>query len=228
MCIHKLHSAQSQVSHRHHKQMSNWGDPLHVVFCCSHLLLCPYQDLWTSFCAHWPSGTNTSQASPSHTPTVPVVQVCVSVFTRAFVCLSAEAQLCLNATTECQSISVVPVTHTAGLCFCVGTVSSMSVMMAICCLCNPHTETNWGFPDPHPLLHICQPFSPSICTSVFICPSVCIPLYLTLFSVASFDPLLATNRAVRHCTDQHSMLLSFCVWCETPWNKLIAFSTSWS
>lgn len=63
---------------------------IHYTVCLvvpSHLLLCPYLDLWTSFSAHWPSGTNTSQASPSHTPTVPAVQVCVSV--RVCVCLHA-------------------------------------------------------------------------------------------------------------------------------------------
>lgn len=88
--------------------------------------------------AHWPSGTSTSQASPSHTPTVPAVQVCVCAC--EFARLPAEAQLLSNHG-ECQSARVVPVIHTAGLRYCVGTVSSMSVLIAVTpCLCNPRTE----------------------------------------------------------------------------------------
>lgn len=144
----------------------------------SHLLLCPYLDLWMSCSAHWPSGTSTSQASPSHTPTVPAVQVCVCAC--EFARLPAEAQLLSNHG-ECQSARVVPVIHTAGLRYCVGTVSSMSVLIAVTpCLCNPRTETKWGFPSPHLLRHIC--------TSLY--------------------PLSARLWGVRHCTYQPGVLLS--------------------
>lgn len=154
----------------------------------SHLLLCPYLDLWMSCSAHRPSGTSTSQASPSHTPTVPAVQVCVCAC--EFARLPAEAQLlskCHHG--ECRWAHVVPVTHTAGLRYCVGTVSSVSVLIAVTpCSCNPRTETKWGFPSPHLLRHICQPVSLSICTSLY--------------------PLSARLWGVRHCTYQPGVLLS--------------------
>lgn len=64
---------------------------------------------------------------------------------------------------------------------CVGTVSSMSVMLTTWCLCNTHTESNRGFPGPHPLLHMCWPVSLSkLSLSVPLSASRCISLYVLL------------------------------------------------
>lgn len=98
--------------------INNWViEGIHYTVCAvitSHLLLCPYLDLWTHS-SLMPTG------HPGPTPhrlplyTHPLHQlcksVCVSLFlcVYVFTCLPAEAQLCLNATTECQSISVLPV-----------------------------------------------------------------------------------------------------------------------
>ncbi len=151
--------------------MSNWGDPSHSECCCS--LTPPALSLSGLVDKYRCPLTIRDQhlaGLPSHTPTAPAVRVCVSVcvYASALSCSPAEVQLCLNATNECQSVHVVPVSHTAGLRYCVGTVSSMGVMIAMSCFCNPHTETNRGFPGPHPLRHICQPISLSVSMSVFI------------------------------------------------------------
>lgn len=125
--------------------------------------------IWTCGRALVPTGHPgpTPHRPPLHThPQYQLhVQVCVLAF------LPAEAQLCLNATTECQSISVVPVTHTAGLRSCVGTVSSMSVMRAPLRLCNPHTERKRRLPRAAPTpahLPSSVPLSASCCPSLYL------------------------------------------------------------
>lgn len=148
--------------------------------------------------AHWPSGTSTSQASPSHTPTVPAVEacMCVSVSVSWPACYLRH-NFCVNATTgEWQPVRVVPVTHTAGLRYCVGTVSSLSVPIAVTsCLCNPRTETLWGFPNTHLLRRICQAVSLSICTTV--------------------SPVSAWLWGLCHSSYQLGALLSYSRWCKT-------------
>lgn len=112
----------------------------------------------------------TPHRPPLHTHPQYQLWKCMCVTVCLYTCVCMPPGWGTNVTVPCQSFSVVPVTHTAGLQYCVGTFGSMSVMQTTSCLCNPRTETNEGFPGPYPLQHICQPILLSTCTSVFIRP----------------------------------------------------------
>lgn len=143
----------------------------------------------------------------THSPSCWSVYVCVCLMVCELVCLLSEAQLlskCHHG--EWQPVCVVPVTHTAGLRYCVGTVSSLSVPIAVTsCLCNPHTETLWGFPGPHLLRRICQAVSLSICTTV--------------------SPVSAWLWGLCHSSYQLGALLPYSWWCKT--NKIDSQFASW-
>lgn len=214
-CIHTL-SINLHFALKPDKQMSNWGDPLHGVLLFLHTLC--FVLIWT--CGRTQALVPTGHPGPtphrlplSHTHGTS----CASVFLYMCVCMPAcWGKLCLNATAAWQSVSVVPVTHTAGSQYCVGTVFSVSVIIATSCLCYPHTKSNRGFPGLRPLHHICQTVYLSVCMYVFLRLS---PTSLFIRSLLGFDPLLVTNWGVRHCSYLRGLMVSCPLWCETAWNK---------
>lgn len=186
----------------------------------SHLLLCPYRDLCLSLVAHWPSGTNTSQASPSHTPTTPAVRLCVSVCMCA--CVPPRRGTTLS---KChRRVSVKP-------CCASHPHSRLALLrrrrLHIECdgrhvvfVYSPHAKNTPRLPPgPHPPRHISQPVSPSSClrTAVSLYPHSA-----RLWSTVSYQPRSASLQPARRKAACYLAL-----WCQTPWNTLIGRPVSW-
>lgn len=147
----------------------------------------------------------TPRRPPHHTHPPHQLCDCVCQCACALACLPAVAQLCLNATAECQSSRVVPVTHTAGWRYCVGAVSTLSATVATSCLCIPRTQkTHRGFPPART--------RPATSASPSLRPPVCALLYLFIHTLPGFDQLLVTNRGVRHCNqpEERRLVISLC------------------
>lgn len=144
-----------------------------------------------SLVAHWPSGTNTSQASPSHTPTTPAVRLCVSVCMCA--CVPPRRGTTLS---KChRRVSVKP-------CCASHPHSRLALLrrrrLHIECngrhvvfVYSPHAKTHRGFPPART--------RPATSASPSLRPPVCALLYLFIHTLPGFDQLLVTNRGVRHC-----------------------------
>lgn len=157
-----------------------------------------------SLVAHWPSGTNTSQASPSHTPTTPAVRLCVSVCMCA--CVPPRRGTTLS---KChRRVSVKP-------CCASHPHSRLALLrrrrLHIECngrhvvfVYSPHAKTHRGFPPART--------RPATSASPSLRPPVCALLYLFIHTLPGFDQLLVTNRGVRHCNqpEERRLVISLC------------------
>lgn len=151
----------------------------------------------------------TPRRPPHHTHPPHQLCDCVCQCACALACLPAVAQLCLNATAECQSSRVVPVTHTAGWRYCVGAVSTLSATVATSCLCIPRTQKHTEVsPRPAPA----PPHQPAR-LSVLLSAHCCISL--STLCPALINCKLPTEECVTATSQKKGGLLSRSVVSDT-------------
>ena len=207
------------------KQMSKWGDPSAGVCCCS--LTPPALSLsglvFESRCPLAIRDQHLTGLPITHTHHTSCATVCVIVY----VCLHAfpaEAQLCLNATAECQSSRVCAShPHSRFALRCRRRLHIECDSRHVVFVYSPHTKTLWGYPRPAPAPpHL--PARLSVLPSASVCLRTAVSLYphsAQLWSTVSYQP----RSASLHQPEKAPCYLA--LWCQTSWNTLIGRPVSW-